>query len=68
MNRGQQDLLPNASTVFASRLLDTLVAISPLAQEKRGDHKLDRARELAQEFEPVISENDRDILQDRITL
>jgi len=66
MSRGQQDLPPNASAVIASRLIDTIVEMLPSQREKRGDHKLDEARALAQEFESVILQRDRDIIEQKI--
>jgi hypothetical protein len=66
MSHGQQDLLPNASAVFASRLLDAIVKMSPSQQEKRGDQKLDEARALTREFESVIPQLDRDIIEQKI--
>jgi hypothetical protein len=66
MSRSQQDLLPSASAVIASRLIDTMVKMLPSQQEKQGDHKLDKARALTQEFESVILQRDRDIIEQRI--
>jgi hypothetical protein len=66
MSRSQQDLLPNASAVIASRLIDTMVKMLPAQQEKRGDTKLDQARALTQEFESVIPQRDRDIIEQKI--
>jgi len=62
------DLPPNAGAVITSRLIDTIVKRLPSQQEKRGDRKLEKARELAQEFGDLISPNDRQIIEERITL
>jgi len=63
-----RDLPPNAGAVITSRLIDTVVKMLPSQQEKRGDQKLDKAREIAQEFGNVISPTDHQIIEERITL
>jgi len=40
----------------------------PSQKEKRGDQRLDKAREIAQEFGDVISQTDHQIIEERITL
>jgi hypothetical protein len=67
MSRSHQELLPNASAVITSRLIDTVVKMLPSQQEKRGDKKLDKARAITQEFESVISQRDREVIGERIT-
>ena len=62
-----QDIPPNASAVIANKFLDSVAKQLPSSQEKRGDQKLDRARELAEEFESVITQQDRTIIEERIT-
>jgi hypothetical protein len=39
----------------------------PSSQEKRGDDKLDRAREIMDEFKSVIAENNLGTIEDKIT-
>jgi hypothetical protein len=63
-----QDLLPSASAVITSRLIDAMAKMLPSQQEKRGDRKLDKAREIVSEFESVISQQDRAVIEERITL
>jgi len=63
-----QDIPPNASAVIANKLLDSVAKQLPSSQEKRGDQKLDSARELAEEFESVITQEDRNIIEEKITL
>jgi hypothetical protein len=69
MRSNHQDIpvTPTASgsAPITSKLLESLAPSSPLS---RGDHKLERAREIAQEFEHVISEHDRFIIEEKITL
>ena len=43
-----------------------MVKMLPAQQEKRGDTKLDQARALTQEFESVIPQRDRDIIEQKI--
>jgi len=62
-----QVLPPNASAVIADRLIDVLVKCLPSSQEKRGDRKLELARELAVENASVIGQDDRDVIKERIT-
>jgi len=40
----------------------------PSSQLERGDRKLERARDLADEFESVVSQNDRNLIEERIAL
>ena len=70
MNRHytDRDLPPNAGAVITSRLIDTVVKMLPSQQEKRGDRKLEAAREIAQEFGDVISQSDHQTIEERITL
>lgn len=62
-----RDLPPNAGAVITSRLIDTVVKMLPSQQEKRGDQRLDKAREIAQEFGDVITPTDHQIIEERIT-
>jgi hypothetical protein len=50
-----------------SKLLDTMLRQLPSSQRKLGDQNLERAREVAVEFESVIDQNDRTIIEERIT-
>ena len=47
--------------------MDTMLRQLPSCQRKLGDENLERARELAVEFESVIDKNDRTIIEERIT-
>jgi hypothetical protein len=62
-----QDIPPNASAVIANKLFESVAKQTPSSQEKRGDQKLDRAREIAEEFESVITQEDRNVIEARIT-
>ncbi len=62
-----QDIPPNASAVIANKFFDSVAKQLPSSQEKRGDQKLDRAREMAEEFESVITQQDRNVIEERIT-
>jgi len=69
MTHYQHQVLPlNPSAVIADRLIDVLIKCLPTSQEKRGDRKLELARELAVENASVISQDDRDVIKERITL
>jgi hypothetical protein len=59
---------PNAGAVLSTPFLNALVRQLPSSQEKRGDYKLDQARELTNEFQSVLAENDLRIIEDKITL
>jgi hypothetical protein len=63
-----QDIPPNASAVIANKFFDFVAKLSPSSREKRSDQKLDRAREIANEFESMITQQDRNIIEERITL
>jgi hypothetical protein len=69
MNPNHQGITPGAGAVIATALRNTMVKHLPSAQatQKRGDHKLARARNLAIEYESVIAVNDRRFIEDRIT-
>ncbi|KAH9957048.1 hypothetical protein BJV74DRAFT_954723 [Russula compacta] len=57
---------PNAGAVIVTRVIDTVVRQLPAAQESQGDQKLELARELAVEYESVIGQHDRRIIEERI--
>ena len=63
-----QDLPPNAGAVITPRLIDTIVERLPSQQKKRGDQKLEKARELTPEFGDLVSRSDHKIIEKRITL
>jgi hypothetical protein len=65
---GHHDVPPTLGTLIASTLLDSIVKQLPSSQLERGDRKLERARVIADEFESVISQNDRNLIDERITL
>ncbi|KAH9954062.1 hypothetical protein BC827DRAFT_80350 [Russula dissimulans] len=68
MSHYHHQVLPlNPSAVIADRLIDVLVKCLPSSQEKRGDRKLELARNLAAENASVISQDDRDVIKERIT-
>ena len=58
----------DASGVLTWKLLDFLASQWPSAQEKRGDRRLDNARQLASENETLISPSDLEIAKERIIL
>jgi len=57
----------SATAVIATTLINSLLKQLPSQQEKRGDRKLELARALAIEFESLISEEDRRVIEDKIT-
>jgi hypothetical protein len=58
----------NAGAVLATTFVNAVVRQLPSSQEKRGDDKLDRARELTNKFESVIAGDDLRTIEDKITL
>jgi hypothetical protein len=67
MDHDYQEPPPNASAVIVSTLIDTVAKMLPAQREKRGDHRLEKARELAEEFGPLITEDDRRTIEEKIT-
>jgi hypothetical protein len=67
MSRTQYDLQTSATAIIATTLIKSVLKQLPSAQERRGDQKLELARDLAIEFESLISEDDRRIIEDCIT-
>jgi hypothetical protein len=57
----------DAGAVFATTLLSALAKQLPSSQEKRGDDKLERTRQMVHEFVSVIAQSDRRTIEDRIT-
>jgi hypothetical protein len=62
------DTPPTLGTLIASACWDTMVRQLPSSQLERGDRKLEQAREIADEFGSVISQNDRNLIEERIAL
>ena len=56
----------DASGVLASRLLDFLASKRPSAQEKLGDERLDKARDLARKNGDCISPTNLKIAKDKV--
>ncbi len=50
------------------KILYPILKQLPPLQVKRGDHKLERAREITREFQSDISESDHNTIKERITL
>jgi hypothetical protein len=63
-----QDILPTLGDFIESKFLDSVVKLLPSSQLKRGDKKLERAREIVNEFRSVTSESDRNVIEERIIL
>lgn len=63
-----EDIPSTLGTPITIRLLDTIVRQLPSSQLKLGDRNLERARDIAVEFESVIGQNDRSVIEERITL
>jgi hypothetical protein len=66
MSPSQQDLPHDAGPGFGSRLIDTIVKMSPSQQQKRGDHELDEADALIHESVSVIPQGDLAIIEYKI--
>ena len=66
-NHAERALPPDVGAVIASKLIDPFVKMFPSQQAKRGDQKLETVREIAQEIGDVISQTDRQIIEERIT-
>jgi len=62
-----QALPHNPSAVITNRLINFLLKSLPSSQEKRGDRKLELARELAVEVASVVSQDYLDVIDERIT-
>jgi len=67
MNPSHQDIPPNAGAIVVTTILNAMARQLPSSQEKRGDDKLDRARELTNEFQSVLAETDLRAIEDKIT-
>ena len=65
---GHEDIPSASRAPFTIRLLDTIVRQLPSSQLKLGDENLERARDIAVEFESVIGQSDHSIIEERITL
>ena len=65
---GHEDTPSTLRAPITIRLLDTIVRQLPSSQLQLGDQNLERARDIAVEFESVIGQNDRSIIEERITL
>ena len=48
--------------------MNTITKIIPTPHERRGDRKLKSARKITDDFESVISQGDRQIIEERIAL
>jgi len=63
---GHQDIPPTLGSLIANKFLNSVAKQFPSSQQKRGDQKLERARETAHEYESVISESDQNVVKERI--
>jgi hypothetical protein len=63
MSLNHRILPPNEANTLLSAVMNQF----PSSQERRGDTELDRARALTIEFESVIPENDRRVIEERTT-
>ncbi|KAF8461762.1 hypothetical protein DFH94DRAFT_71072 [Russula ochroleuca] len=66
-HRNRQDIPVDAGAVIVTTILNAMAKQLPSSQEKRGDDKLDRAREIMDEFKSVIAENNLGTIEDKIT-
>jgi hypothetical protein len=60
------NLPPNAGAVIVTGLLDTVARQFPASQQARGDRDLELTRGLFVEYESVIDQKDRRIIEERI--
>jgi hypothetical protein len=60
---GRQD----PSSPGKEKLLYPILKQLPQLQVERGDHKVERARDIADKFQSDISESDHNIIEERIT-
>ena len=70
---GRQNIRPTLGSltrplIIANTFLNSVTNQFPSSQLQRGDLKLIQAREIAYEYESVISESDQSIIEERITL
>ena len=69
MNRSHRpEGIYNAGPGIANTVLNAVVKQFPASQEKQGDENLNQTCALTNDFEPVISDNDRRVIEERITL
>jgi hypothetical protein len=62
---GFQDLV---TAVVGNKLAYSVEKQLPSLQVKRGDRKLERALEIAHEFESVISESEHNVIKEKVAL
>jgi len=67
MAHNQQGTPLGPGAVIVSRMIDSVVKMLPSEQEKRGDQKLEKAREIAEENKPVIFQDDLDAIAGKIS-
>ena len=63
-----QDILPNLGDFIESKFLDSVAKLLSSSRIKRGDRKLELAREIVYEFESYIPESHRRVIEERIAL
>jgi len=62
MDHNQQGIPLGPAAVVVSMMINSVGKLRPSEQEKRGDKKLDKALELAEEYKPMLSESDLDTI------
>jgi len=67
MSHNQQGIPLGPGAVIVSRMIDSVVKMLPSEQEKRGNQKLEKARGIAEEYKPMISQSDLDTIAGRIS-
>ncbi len=62
-----QDVPLSAGAVLTTTVLNAVGRQFPSSQEKRGDDKLNQARDLVTEVRTFVTEDDLTVIEDKIT-
>ncbi|KAH9984988.1 hypothetical protein BJV77DRAFT_1162251 [Russula vinacea] len=68
MTPTREEVPLDAGAILVTTLLNAMARQFPSSQEKRGDDKLELARDITNKFRSVIAEDDKRTIEDKITL
>jgi hypothetical protein len=68
MTPTREEVPLDAGAILVTTLLNAMARQFPSSQEKRGDDKLELARDITNKFRSVIPEDDKRTIEDKITL
>jgi len=66
-NQNLQNIPLSAGAVLTTTVLNAVGRQFPSSQEKRGDDKLNQARDLVTEVRTFVAEDDSRVIEDKIT-